>query len=112
MAPNEIGVRCRHCPDLIKPCSCSRVLGPHWADTKFGTRLCRARQPHEPASPIRVHTWGWKEQPDLDALRLNLAELGVYLREITTGSDQYAIALSGTPITQAEADDAYRRSQS
>ncbi len=63
----------------------------------------------KPAPGIRVHTWDWKEQPDLEALRLNLAELGVYLREADTGGDQYAIAISGTPITQAEADNAYRR---
>lgn len=60
------------------------------------------------APGIRVLTWDWREQPDLEALRLTLAELGVYLRPATTGSDQYAVAISASPITQAEADEAYR----
>jgi hypothetical protein len=110
MSTNEVGVHCRHCPDLIKPCNCSRVLGPHWADTAFGTSWCRPGQPHEPAAPeIRVLAWDHRQQPDLEELRLALAEHGVYLREATTGDDQYAVAISGTPITQAEADDSYRR---
>ncbi len=58
---------------------------------------------------IRVLTWDWREPIAVEELRLILAELGVYLREITTDSDQYAVALSGTSITQAEADEAYRR---
>lgn len=58
---------------------------------------------------VRVHTWDWREQPDLEILRLTLAELGVYLRPVATGDDQYAVAISASPITQAEADEAYRR---
>jgi len=47
-------------------------------------------------------TWDWRGQPDIDELRDVLAELGVYLADVATGTDQYAIVVSDTPITDLE----------
>lgn len=58
-----------------------------------------------------VLTWDWREQPDLPELARKLFAVSggtVHLREIDTGSDEYAIVLASEPITAAQATDAYK----
>jgi hypothetical protein len=61
---------------------------------------------------MRLLTWDWREQIDFERLAKVLTELtdgNVHLREAVTHDDQFAIVLSTEPITQAEADERYRR---
>jgi hypothetical protein len=69
----------------------------------------RARPPVEqPAPTIRIVTWDWREQPDLAELRDILTPHGIHLVQAATGDDQYAVAISTAPISQDQADEAYR----
>lgn len=62
----------------------------------------------QPAPTIRVVSWDWREQPDLAELRDILTPHGIHLVSVATGSDQYAVAISTAPISQDQADEAYR----
>jgi hypothetical protein len=44
-----------------------------------------------------VLSWDWRQQPDMTALARMLARHGVTLTEIETGSDQFAIRITGAP---------------
>lgn len=58
-----------------------------------------------------VLSWDWRGQPDLDRLARALFTVSggtVHLRQVETGSDQYAIVLSDKPLTEAEAYASYR----
>lgn len=60
----------------------------------------------------RILAWDWKEQPDFDELRKILTELShgqIHVAEPDTRSDQFALVFSTEEITQADADEAYRR---
>lgn len=63
-------------------------------------------------SEIRVLTWDWKEQPDLDDLARivhDVSQCHVHLYQVDTGSDQYALVVARNPIGSQAAHDAYRR---
>jgi len=56
-------------------------------------------------------TWDWREQPDLADLARALTDVSngtVYLTEVATGDDQYAIVLDSYPVTEREAYEMYR----
>ncbi len=58
----------------------------------------------------RVLSWDWRAQPDLDQLAAAIHELSggrLHLRQVNTGSDEYAIALADDPITDADANRIY-----
>lgn len=60
--------------------------------------------------PARVFSWGWREQPDMTAIAAAVTEMSgggqVFMREIETGSDQYAwVVFCGDELT---AEQAYR----
>jgi hypothetical protein len=60
---------------------------------------------------VRVLSWDWRQQPDLDRLAQILLEISdgrVHLHQVDTGSDEYAIVLSDRPLTRTEADSCYR----
>jgi hypothetical protein len=62
-------------------------------------------------SRTEVLTWDWRQQPDLARLARILLEVSggtVHLAEVDTGSDEYAIVLSGRFLSEAEVDAAYR----
>lgn len=48
-------------------------------------------------------TWDWRESVDIDKLKETLMHFGVYVQEVDTGADRYAIVLSDTPIGADEA---------
>lgn len=55
----------------------------------------------------KVFTWDWKEQPPLEKLAEAVAEVsggGVYMRQVDTGSDEYALVVSDHPVDDAEAE--------
>lgn len=57
-----------------------------------------------------VLTWDWREQTDLDRLARALTTVSggsVHLRQVDTGSDQYAIVLSSSALSEHEAQAAY-----
>lgn len=61
---------------------------------------------------IEVLSWDWCEQPDLIRLAAILRHLSndqVRMRQVRTGSDEYAIVLSDAPLTDAEAMAAYEK---
>ena len=55
----------------------------------------------------RVFSWDWRQQPDMAAIAaaaMELSETGpVWMREIETGSDQYAWAVSAAELTDQQA---------
>jgi hypothetical protein len=55
-----------------------------------------------------VLTWDWREQPDLDALTRILANHGVHLAKVETGSDEYAVVISADPLTAEEVEGVWR----
>lgn len=65
------------------------------------------------ARELRVITWHWREQPDLDEIRNALSDIGGgYLYPADTGCDDYAVVISKEPMVQQLADIAYRKSRS
>jgi len=58
---------------------------------------------------IMVMSWDWREQPDLADLEEKLSHLGIFMTNLDTGSDQYAIVLSGSFVTPEKAKAAYKR---
>jgi hypothetical protein len=52
---------------------------------------------------ILTESWDWAEQPNLESLARSLAKLGVYLMQVETGTDDYAIVLSDRQLTADEA---------
>lgn len=55
---------------------------------------------------VRVHTWDWRSQPDLDAIADDIREMSggtLHLTEVNTGNDEYAIVLSLRELTAGEA---------
>jgi hypothetical protein len=68
-----------------------------------------------PAAPVRIQappagevvTWDWSEQPDLDKIGEIVTRLSatgqVHFIHPGTGSDQYALVISNTELTEAEA---------
>jgi hypothetical protein len=62
--------------------------------------------------PTRIHvlSWDWREQPDLRHLAQLVEDLSgrrVVLREVATGSDQYALVIANVPLTDADVAGAY-----
>ena len=59
------------------------------------------------APSARVFSWDWREQPAMTAIAtavMELSETGpVWMREIETGSDQYAWVVSSTELTDQQA---------
>ena len=59
----------------------------------------------------RVFSWDWKAQPDMFAIAAAVTELSangqVFMREIDTGSDQYAWVVSGAEMTDEQASHLY-----
>lgn len=55
----------------------------------------------------RVFSWDWKAQPDMATIAaavMEVSETGpVWMREINTGSDQYAWVVSGAELTDEQA---------
>ena len=66
-------------------------------------------------SDVRVMTWDWKEQIDLDQLARHITEMTrrsdgkscLYASACETGSDEFAFVLSTAPIDAAGAFEAY-----
>jgi len=60
----------------------------------------------------RVFSWDWKAQPDMAAIAAAVTKMSadgqVFMREIDTGSDQYAWAVSGAELTDRQAWSLYR----
>jgi hypothetical protein len=60
-----------------------------------------------------VLSWGWREQPDWDALGKLVADFSdgrVHLRNVDdTDSNQYAIVVSTEPLDAKVTAEAYRR---
>lgn len=63
---------------------------------------------YHPNKEIAVHTWDWKAQPEWDAITslFNKFNSKVFIKEIETGSDEYAIVLH-TEETKDLVDKAY-----
>ena len=57
--------------------------------------------------PARVFIWDYKQQPDMTAIAAAVTELSasgqVFMREIETGTDQYAWVISRTELTDQQA---------
>jgi hypothetical protein len=55
----------------------------------------------------KVFSWDWKAQPDLAAIAAAVTELSasgqVFMREIDTGGDNYAWAVSDAELTDDQA---------
>lgn len=60
---------------------------------------------------VRVLSWDWKEQPEIEDVERILQELGanVHVQHVDTDSDQFAWAFSTEPITVDEATHAYHQ---
>jgi hypothetical protein len=59
-----------------------------------------------------VLSWDWHEQPDLIRLAAIIRYLSndrVRLRQVKTGTDDYAIVLSDVRLTEAEAFEVYEK---
>lgn len=57
-----------------------------------------------------VLSWDWRAQPDLQQLARDLLRVSggtVHLAEVDTGGDEYAIVLSSSPLSNAEAQAVY-----
>lgn len=52
---------------------------------------------------VRIESWDWRQQPNIDSLTRSLADLGVYLHLIDTGLDDFTVVLSSEPFTYDEA---------
>jgi PIN domain nuclease of toxin-antitoxin system len=61
-------------------------------------------------SRAEVLSWDWRGQPNLDRLTAVITDLSggtVHLAQVETGSDEYAIVLSDTPLSTVEAAEVY-----
>lgn len=64
--------------------------------------------------PIAVHTWDWKEQPNWHFINSVISNFigryghGIWIEEIETGADEYAIVISKTELGSDEAMAYYR----
>ena len=60
----------------------------------------------------QVFSWDWKAQPPLRAIAAVVTKMSasgqVFMREIDTGSDQYAWVISGAAMTDEQAWHLYR----
>lgn len=55
---------------------------------------------------MRVLSWDWREQPDLDDLADAVREVSggrAHVTQVDTGSDQYAIVIADRKLTADEA---------
>jgi hypothetical protein len=62
----------------------------------------------------RVLSWDWRQQPDLDELARILADLSggrLHLRQVETGSDEYAVVIADGPLSEWDAGRAYERAR-
>jgi hypothetical protein len=62
----------------------------------------------------RVLSWDWREQPDLDQLGRIIADLSggrLHLRRVDTGSDEYAVVVADSPLSEWDAARVYERAQ-
>jgi hypothetical protein len=61
----------------------------------------------------QVFSWDWQQQPDLQAIAAAVTELSasgrVFMREIDTGSDDYAWVVSDTELTGEQAWQMYSK---
>jgi hypothetical protein len=51
-------------------------------------------------------SWDWREQPDLTRLAVLVADLSdgrVHLRQVRTGTDEYAVVVAGRPMDDDQA---------
>lgn len=63
-------------------------------------------------SRTEILTWDWAQQPDLARLTVIVREMSggiVHMRLAETGTDDYALVVSDTELTQADADAEYGR---
>lgn len=61
---------------------------------------------------VRIFTWDWKESPDLDDIGRAVTEISggtVFITNVDTGSDQFAVVVSATELTAAQATEAFNR---
>jgi hypothetical protein len=58
-----------------------------------------------------VISWDWKDSLSVVQLQKALLKMGasLYVQEVDTGGDEYAIVLSDSPITKEEADVVYEK---
>lgn len=62
--------------------------------------------PSTPLTVTRVLTWDYRQQPDIDALTEGIRDLSggrLYLHQVDTGGDEYAVVLSTADLTDAGA---------
>jgi hypothetical protein len=55
---------------------------------------------------VHVVSWDWREQPNMEAIARHVSELSsgqVIMRELSTGSDQYAWVLADRAVSDDEA---------
>lgn len=65
-----------------------------------------------PDTRVGVLSWDWCGQPDLADLARILHDVSggtVHLREINTGSDEYAVVIAATDLDEATAQAVYER---
>ena len=66
-----------------------------------------------PADPTpAVLTWDWREQPDPDELARAVRDVSggtVHIRQVDTGSDQYAIVVAAADLDDEAVQDVYDR---
>ena len=55
----------------------------------------------------RLITWDWRASIDVLELQDVLKEFGIFVSEVNTYSDEYAIVISESQITPKEADAKY-----
>jgi hypothetical protein len=113
---HAVTVRAVIAPRLRAACSCGWLgeptttehlaLADHAAHVHFVAGLAEGT-----AGRTAVLSWDWRGQPDLARLGRLVADLSggtLHLAEADTGSDQYAVVLSTTPLDDEAATRVYR----
>jgi len=60
------------------------------------------------SQPLAVHTWDWKTQPEWHFIQSVISNFlgrhgyGIYIEEVETGNDEYAIVISKNEIGGTE----------
>ena len=60
---------------------------------------------------IQIFSWDWKESPDFAEIGPAITEVSggtVFITEVETGSDQFAIVVSSSQLTAEQAAEAYQ----
>lgn len=63
------------------------------------------------AKNVFVHIWDWKEQPNFNEIQSSVNELDgkPTFTEVQTGSDEYAVIISTSDISESDAKRFYKK---